>query len=89
MAELDVWNSVNSQEWVNHEALLSTVTEDLLRFGAVVMEDAYTWESSHRPQHTIPAFVLQLWNFLLSSVLTCRVEVIYFRVDVPFSVPLI
>lgn len=53
---------------------LAMVPEDLLRSGPVVMEKVSTREScmpSHCPQHAISASILQLRNFLLSSVLTC------------------
>lgn len=53
---------------------LIVVAEDLLRSGTVAMEKVSTRESStasHCPQHTISASILQLRNFLSSSVLTC------------------
>lgn len=53
---------------------LIVVAEDLLRSGTVAMEKVSTRESrtaSHCPQHTISASILQLRNFLFSSVLTC------------------
>lgn len=53
---------------------LNVAAEDLLRSGTVAMDKVSTRESStpsHCPQHTISASILQLRNFLLSSVLTC------------------
>lgn len=53
---------------------LVVVAEDLLHSGTVAMEKVSTRESStasHCPQHTVSLSILQLRNFLFSSVLTC------------------
>lgn len=53
---------------------LGVAGEDLCCSGTAAMDKVSTRESltaSHCPQHTISASVLQLCNFLLSSVLTC------------------
>lgn len=65
---------------------LIVAAEDLLRSGTVAMDNVSTRDSStpsHCPQHTISASILQLRNFLLSSVLTCIQNK---GVNVPFRV---
>lgn len=53
---------------------LRVADKDLCCSGTMAMDKVSTRESltaSHCPQHTISASVLQLCNFLFSSVLTC------------------